>query len=706
MRNIEQNKVHFCSMDYINRELSWLSFNERVLQEALDTAVPLVERMRFLGIYSNNMDEFYRVRVANIKRLITLQNKKVDGYKGTPQDLYDEIRTVVIKQQRLFEKAYDQLIEALKADGIQHFNEHNTNKEQQLELTAYFRKEILHDVVPIILDRKTPFPRLRDKAIYLAVRMEWDNKRKVRYALLEIPSSIPRFYSISEGNQRGIILVDDIVRLNIEELFPIFAFDTIDAYTFKFTRDAELNLDDDVSMSLIEKMEKSIKQRRKGVPVRLVYDHKMPEDLLEILLRHLNLKSGVNTIPGGKYHNFKDFMKFPDFGNESYIFPKQYAQPHQQLEGHRSIIKQIVRKDILLHFPYQRFDYVVDLLREAAIDPKVVSIKINVYRVASRSQVMNALINAVSNGKDVTVVLELQARFDEENNLYWAERLKDYGAKVLYGYQGLKIHSKLLQIKRISEKREQLITYIGTGNFNERTATIYTDMGLLTVDRRIALEVQHVFDMMEQSLHHHQFRTLLVSPINARRKITLLIDNEIKTAQKGGKAKIQLKINNLVDTKLIDKLYQASNAGVKIELIIRGVCCLIPQVKGKSMNIEAISIVDRYLEHSRFMIFHNNAEPLYFISSADWMERNLDKRIEVGTPIFDKDIQQELSIIFSTQWNGTVKARILDKQQRNKYQRIPGQHNHSQQQLWEYYTQKGQEKKREIPNEQEKGEDY
>jgi len=693
-------------MDYINRELSWLSFNERVLQEALDTEVPLVERMRFLGIYSNNMDEFYRVRVANIKRLITLQNKKADGFKGTPQDLYDEIRTVVIKQQRLFEKAYDQLIEVLKKDGIQHFNEHNTNKEQQQELRTYFRKEILHDVVPIILDRKTPFPRLRDQAIYLAVRMEWDSKRKVRYALLEIPSSIPRFYSISEGTERGIILVDDIVRLNLEELFPIFAFDSIDAYTFKFTRDAELNLDDDVSMSLIEKMEKSIKQRRKGVPVRLVYDHKMPEDLLEILLRHLNLKSGVNTIPGGKYHNFKDFMKFPDFGNPSYLFPKQYAQPHQQLEGHRSIIKQIVRKDILLHFPYQRFDYVVDLLREAAIDPKVVSIKINVYRVASRSQVMNALINAVSNGKEVTVVLELQARFDEENNLYWAERLKDYGAKVLYGYQGLKIHSKLLQIKRVSERKEQLITYVGTGNFNERTATIYTDLGLLTVDRRIALEVQHVFDMMEQSLHHHQFRTLLVSPINARRKITQLIDNEIKAAQKGGKAIIQLKINNLVDSKLIDKLYQASNAGVKIELIIRGVCCLIPQLKGKSMNIEAISIVDRYLEHSRFMIFHNNGEPLYFISSADWMERNLDKRIEVGTPIFDHDIQQEISTIFSIQWNGTVKARILDKQQRNKYQRIPDEHNHSQQQLWEYYTKKGQEKKREIHNEQEKGDAY
>lgn len=675
-------------MSYINRELSWLSFNERVLQEAADVSVPLVERMRFLGIYSNNMDEFYRVRVANIKRMISLHNRKVEGFKGTPQDLFDEIRTVVIKQQRMFEASYSAIVEALQKDGIMHLDERSVSEEQRLELAAYFRREIVHDVVPIIIDKKTPFPRLRDKAIYLAVRMEWDSKRKVRYALLELPSSIPRFYTLSHGENKGIILLDDIVRLNLEDLFPIFSFDTIEAYTFKFTRDAELNLDDDVSMSLIEKMEKSIKQRKKGEPVRLVYDHRMPEDLLDLLLRNLNLKSGVNTIPGGKYHNFKDFMRFPDFGNPHYVFPSQYAYPHPQLEGHRSLIRQILKKDVLLHFPYQRFDYVVDLLREAAIDPKVQSIKINVYRVASRSQVMNALINAVSNGKEVTVVLELQARFDEENNLYWAERLKDYGAKVLYGYQGMKIHSKLLQIRRISDKKEQLITYIGTGNFNERTAQIYTDLGLLTVDRRLALEVQHVFHMMEQSLHHHMFRHLLVSPINARRRLEQLIQNEIRIARKGGEAKIQLKINNLVDSKMIDKLYLASNAGVRVELIVRGICCIVPGVKNQSVNISAISIVDRYLEHSRFMIFHNGGDPLYFLSSADWMERNLDKRIEVGTPVYDKDIQRELSTIFAIQWNDTAKARVLDRMMRNRYRETEEGEIilQSQQELWKYYA--------------------
>lgn len=690
MRGIEENIVHFCSMGYINRELSWLSFNERVLQEALDEKVPLVERMRFLGIYSSNMDEFYRVRVANIKRSINIHNKKADGFKGTPKDLYDTIQKVVIGQQREFERAYEQILEGFAKDRIYHLEEDSVTPDEIRELTAYFHREVIHNVVPIILDKRMPFPRLRDKAIYLAVRMEWDGKRKVRYALIEIPSTIPRFYTFRKEERQGFILLDDIVRLNLEELFPIFSFDTIAAYTFKFSRDAELNLDDDVSLSFIEKMEKSIKQRKKGEPVRFVYDYRMPGDLRELLLRHLNLKLGVNTIPGGKYHNFKDFMKFPDFGNPEYLYPKQLPQSHPQLDGHRSIIKQVLKKDVLLHFPYERFDYVVDLLREAAIDPKVQSICINVYRVAKNSQVMNALINAVSNGKEVLVVLELQARFDEENNLYWAERLKDYGARVLYGYEGLKIHSKLLQIRRVSEKKEQLITYVGTGNFNENTAQVYTDLGMLTVNRKIALEVQHVFEMMEQTIHRYAFRYLLVSPINMRRKLLFLIQHEIKAAMKGKKAKIQLKVNNLVDRQMIDKLYEASKAGVKIELIVRGVCCLIPNLKGKSENITAISIVDRYLEHARFMIFHNEGDPLFFITSADLMERNLDKRIEVGIPVYDPDVQQELARIFSMQWKDTVKARTLDKHQKNRHCRSSDDDEpfQSQQELYRYYSER------------------
>jgi polyphosphate kinase len=681
---MERNKMQISSMGYINRELSWLSFNERVLQEALDPAVPVIERMHFLGIYSNNMDEFYRVRVANVKRMIKVNDKKVDGYHGSPQDLYEEIRNVVIRQQRMFEKAYDSILKELADDEIHLMDEHQVDDAQREELRSYFRHEVVHNVVPIILDKKTPFPRLRDKAIYLAVRMEWDNRRKARYALIEIPSTLPRFYTLSKDGAKCIVLLDDIVRLNLAELFPIFTFDSISAYTFKFTRDAELNLDDDVSMSFIEKMEKSIRQRKKGEPVRFVYDHRMPEDLLEILLKNLGLKDGVNTIAGGKYHNFKDFRDFPDFGRKDYRFESQPPREHPQLAGAKSLIREVLKKDVLLHYPFQRFDHVVDLLREAAIDPKVTSIRINVYRVARDSQVMNALINAVANGKEVIVVLELQARFDEENNLYWADRLKDYGARVLYGFEGLKIHSKLIQIRRVTDKKEQLISYIGTGNFNEKTSRIYTDLGLLTANRKLGLEVSHVFEMMEQAIQSYTFRQLMVSPLNMRKRLLSLIQNEIRNAQGGKPAKIQLKINNLVDRTMINKLNEAAKAGVKVEMIVRGVCCLVPR-HSKKDSPEAISIVDRYLEHSRFMIFQNGDEPLYFISSADWMERNLDKRIEVGVPVYDADIQQELSYIFSLYWSDTVKARILDKHQKNKYRKTGDIHVHAQKELMEHY---------------------
>ncbi len=659
-------------MKYFNRELSWLAFNDRVLQEALDDEVPLVERLRFLGIYSNNLDEFYRVRVANIKRMIQLGDQKVEGYKGTSEELFEEIRNVVIKQQRKFEHAYASILHKLKLNGIRHYDETTVNDKQKRELKSYFFSSVIHDIVPVLLDKKMPFPRLRDKAIYLAVRMEWDYKRKARFALIEVPNLVSRFYILESEKGKGVILIDDIIRLHLADIFPIFSFDTIEAFTFKFTRDAELNLDDDVSMSFIEKMEKSIKQRKKGEPVRMVYDHRMPQDLLEMLIKSLNLTSGINTIAGGKYHNFKDFMKFPDFGNKDFIYPPYTAVDHPSFHRQHSLIKVILEKDVLLHYPYLRFDHVVDLLREAAIDPKVSSIKINIYRVAQNSQVMNALVNAVRNGKDVTVVLELQARFDEENNLFWSERMKEEGAKVLFGPEHLKIHSKLIQIKRHSDKKEQLITYVGTGNFNERSAQVYTDVGLLTADKRIAEEVHHVFHMMEHVLHHHQFKTLIVSPINARRKYMSLINNETKNAKKGLPAFIHIKINNLVDPKLIDKLYEASQNGVKIKLLVRGICCLVPGIKGLSENIEILSIVDRFLEHTRFLVFGNNDKPLYFITSADWMERNLDKRIEVGAPIFDKSIQEQIKLIFAMQWGDREKARIIDKMQKNSYKEASG----------------------------------
>jgi polyphosphate kinase len=671
-------------MEIINRELSWLSFNDRVLQEALDDLVPVVERMRFLGIYSNNMDEFYRVRVANIRRMIALKKQKVDGFDGTSAELYQEIRDVVIEQQQKFELAYRKILRALVKEKIYHTDEKRITLAHKKELSIYFHEQLKHAIFPIILDKKNPFPKLRDYAIYLAVKIV-EKKDKIRYALIQIPTDFSRFYQLKKGEDIRIILIDDIIRLYLKEIFSIFEPVEINAYTFKFTRDAELDLDDDLTLSFIEKIEKSLKQRKKGIPVRFVYDEKMPEDLLSYLLHALNLKAGINTIPGGRYHNFKDFISFPDFGRPEFVYPKQLPCKVPQFEKGRGIIETILKEDVLLHFPYQRFSYTVDLLREAAIDPKVKEIKINIYRVASKSEIMNALMAAVFNGKQVTVIFELQARFDEENNLYWSDRLKEFGARVIYGFPNLKVHSKLLQIKRIKDAKEQFITYIGTGNFNEKSARIYSDFAYLTSRTEVSNEVRKVFRLLESHIEPIAFRKLLVSPFNAKRRLIALIDREILAAKKGKKAGIKIKLNNLTDQTMINKLYQASQAGVKVDMIIRGICCLIPGKKGLSENIKVISIVDRYLEHARFLKFENSGKPEYFITSADFMERNLDKRIEVGVLVESPNVQKELDLIFNYQWSGSVKARLITADFKNQYRRTDIPTFHAQVELYNYY---------------------
>ena len=671
-------------MNLVNRELSWLAFNERVLQEAMDSTVPLVERMRFLGIYSNNMDEFYRVRVANVRRLSVLKKQKIEGFHGTATELYQEIRNEVLRQQKQFERAFEEISEEFKKHHILFVNEQKLSKPHELELNQYYQDKLKHSIFPIILDKKSTFPKLRDYAIYLAIKIV-DQKKKVRYALIQVPGDIPRYYKIKDNKAIYILLIDDIIRLQLKEIFAIFYPVEISAYTFKFTRDAELDLDDDISLPFIEKIEKSLKERKKGTPVRFVYDEEMPSDLLQYLLQSLHLKEGVNTIPGGRYHNNKDLISFPTFENPAFLFPLQPPCKHPDLENKGGVIQAVLKKDILLHFPYQRFDYIIDLLREAAIDPKVRSIKINIYRVAKNSDVMNALLSAVFNGKAVTVVFELQARFDEENNLYWSNRLQDSGAKVIYGVPNLKVHSKLLQIERYKEGKEQLITYVGTGNFNEKTARIYVDLGYLTAKPEIANEVKKVFRLLENNLERPIFRNLLVSPFNARRKIIQYINQEISHAKKGHLGSIKIKINNLTDPILIDKLYDASRAGVKIEMIIRGICCLKPGVKGLSENITVISIVDRYLEHARFMIFQNNYNPLYILTSADFMERNLDSRIEVGVTIKEKQIQHELDRIFEYQWKGSVKARLISSDLKNRYRKRNLPPFHAQEELYKSF---------------------
>lgn len=439
---------------------------------------------------------------------------------------------------------------------------------------------------------------------------------------------------------------------------------------------------------MMEKMEESIKQRKKGSPIRFVYDQNMPADLLKYLLNSLGIEKYDHQDSGSRYHNFKDFMKFPDFGIKEFTYEPLPPLEHPVLRDSRSVIKTVLKQDILLHYPYQKFDYLVDLLRESAIDPKVLSIKINIYRVAPKSQVINALRVAIQNGKSITVVVELQARFDEENNMYWANKLREHGARIIYGVPGLKVHSKLIQITRMVGRKKQLVAHVGTGNFHGGTAKIYGDYGLLTANPLITNEVEKVFNLLENNIERGLYRKLFVSPFNTRRKFINLINREVKNAKRGLPAYINIKLNNLVDKKLIQKLYDASQAGVKVRLIIRGICCLVPGVKGKSENIEAISIVDRYLEHVRYFSFCNNGNPEHYLSSADWMVRNLDKRIEVTAPILDKGIQQEVADIFEIQWRDNQKARILDRAQANKYRTVEGEAHRSQTEIYAYYQKK------------------
>lgn len=682
---------------YINRELSWLSFNDRVLQEAMDPSVPLIERMHFLGIFSNNLDEFFRVRVATVKRMIGLNDAYISGFEGTPEELLDRIKEVVLNLQTKFEHTYQEILKKLEKEKIHFLTDDRLSKSQKEVVRSYFLTEIRPDIVPIMLDKKRKFPRLRDKGIFLAIKIKQNKTNKIRYALIEIPNTINRFFVLPKNKaHQFFMLIDDVIRYNLQTVFSIFAFEEIEAYTFKFTRDAELDFDDDISTSLLEKMEKSIERRKKGAPVRFVYDEAMPADLLSFLMNGLNLSPGENIIPGGSYHNFKDFINFPKLGNQSLHNEELPAIPHNHLHRKESLVDEILKKDILLYYPYHQFSHLVDLLREAAIDPKVKSIKINLYRVAKQSQVCNALINAVKNGKKVTAVIELLARFDEEHNIYWSNRLKEAGVKIIFGVSGLKVHSKLILIRRKHKKKDQLIAHIGTGNFHEGTAKVYGDFSLLTANQKVAREVDKVFNFLKNNLERGVFRHLVISPFSTRRKFTRLINQEIKNVKDGFPGAITLKLNNLVDDKMIKKLYEASQAGVKIKAIIRGICSLIPGRKGMSENIKVISIVDRYLEHARIIVFENKGDPKYYISSADWMTRNLDKRVEVSTPIYDQDLKNELQKLLEIQFEDNQKARIIEEGQNNKYiEREKGTKKHrSQIETHEYFKKKFESRER------------
>ena len=670
----------------INRELSWLSFNDRVLQEAADPTVPLVERIKFLGIYSNNMDEFFKVRVATIKRMIDLKidTKKLLGEK--PKSLLYKLQNKVIELQAKSQQVYHEILRELEREKIYIVNETQLSDEQQDFVVAYFNDRVLSAISPIMFSNVDKFPYLEDRAIYLAVKLTRKNN-VFEYAIVDIPTAVlPRFIQLPNiDDKKYIILLDDIIRFNIRDVFAIFKYEKYETFTIKITRDAELDMDNDLTKSFLEKVSKSVKNRRIGQPVRFVFDQDIPKDLLKYLVKQLELDDDDNLNPGGRYHNFRDFMNFPNVGDKELEY--DYAPPvsHPQIHTGKSILKAIDKNDILLHFPYHNFADYINLLREAAIDPDVRSIKITLYRVAKNSRVISALTNAVQNGKKVTVIIELQARFDENSNIYWARHLEDVGAKVLFGITGLKVHSKLTLITRRTGKRNRFYSVVGTGNFHEGNAVSYTDVAMLTADQRIGREVDKLFDYFENPFKYPNFNHLLVAPQFMRRKIYSLIDEEIRNAKNGREAWIMLKINNLVDADIIRKLYQASQAGVSIRIVVRGICSLVPGVSGLSENIRTVSVVGRYLEHSRFFIFCNGGAERYYISSADWMTRNLDNRIEIAAPVYDPNLQKELKYIIETQLNDNVKARIINAEQDNRYKRDNNPPLSSQVALYEHY---------------------
>ncbi|MBN2172559.1 MAG: polyphosphate kinase 1 [Bacteroidales bacterium] len=655
----------------INREISWLHFNERVLQEAIDPDTPLIERIKFLGIFSNNRDEFFRVRVASLSRMIKLAKKGIQD-KEDPQEVLNEIKKIVTSQEKLFTKTYFEITKELAKNGVHIINEKNLTEEQGNFVKHYYQEQMRQYLFPIMLENFQNIISIKDGSIYLAIELKSsDQKLKDNYALVKIPQkSLSRFLILpDEDDQHYIILMDDVIRYCLEDIFAIFGYDTFNAYTIKITRDAELDIDDDISKSFLEKMSDSLKQRKKGIPVRFVYDAAIPEKFLTRIRKKLKISGEDNMRSGGRYHNFKDFMSFPKIGSKELYYPAFPPLRHKDLLPNQSIIKVMKEKDVILHYPYQSFDYIIDLLREASIDPLVAEIKMTFYRAAKYSNVVNALVNAARNGKKVTVFLEIQARFDEEANIMLAGKLQDEGVKIIPTIPGFKVHCKLISIIRKEEEKDVYYALISTGNFNESTARVYVDYSLMTSNQTIAEEVDMVFKLFESRYTPPEFKTLIVSPFYTRNFFIRSLDREIAHAKAGKDAWVVIKMNSLVDKKMTRKLYQASQAGVKLKLIIRGICVLIPGIKGLSDNIEVISIVDRFLEHSRVFVFCNNNHPKYYIGSADWMPRNLDHRIEVITPVNDTEIQRQLWDVLQIQLNDNCKARISGEKFINRYRK-------------------------------------
>ncbi len=662
---ISVDSIHMSKKDknilMVHRDVSWMYFNRRILDEAANAANPLLERLSFLGIYSNNLDEFFQVRVATLRRMIELEENMHNAFSDSKKALKK-----VLKLNEIYTKDFENIFlglnEELQKENIFILNSSQLSDEQKKFVNHFYSEELMNSLFPILISRMKIEPDLNDKSIYLAVKISnsvKENKRKNKeYALIEIPTGeFSRFLVLpDDGEKHCIMFLDDVIRFCLPRIFSQLNHDIYEAYTIKFTRDAEMDFDNSEYQSVLDKVSRGIKSRKTGLPVRFVYDREIPSDLLRFTEKLLRIDKNDVHVIGGRYHNLKDLMSFPKIKSAHLKFESHPPIPINSFDESISIISLIRKKDQYLHYPYHSFDNFIRLLRESAINPEVKEIKISIYRLAKNSKVIKALICAAMNGKKVTAIVELLARFDEKSNISWANKMRDAGIKVIFGVEGLKIHSKLALIKA----RNGNIACIGTGNFHEGTATIYTDFTLMTAHKPIVDDVENVFDFIEQPYLNPSYKQLLVSPQFMRKKIMTFIKTEIENAKQGKPAYIYCKINHVVDEKIIEKLYEASNAGVEIKLLVRGNCSLVTGIPEMSENIQVLGIIDRYLEHSRVLIFANGGDERYFIGSADLMARNLDYRVEVYTPVYDSDFRKQLKTVIEYGLKDNVKARIVD----------------------------------------------
>lgn len=672
---------------YLERDISWMYFNERILQEATRPHVPLLERLSFLGIYSNNLDEFFRVRMASQSRIAECGDRAAVRESEHAKKIIKQIGKLNAHYAKAYAQAVEQVTEELRRENICLVDDTEVTPEQLEFIRSYFRERLSGFIVPVWFSAIKWLDYENDENIYLAVKVSRTEPKPVAdYAFLEVPvGPCGRFVRLPDHEGRSYLMyLDDVVRCCLPLVFEGLGFTSFEAYTFKFTRDAEMEIDNDLRTGILQKISKGVKSRKRGEPLRVLYDARIPKDLLKRVLRKLDLDSLDTVLASGRYQNHKDFMRFPDCGRADLRYPTWTPILKRELDGPASLLDRIRQKDRFIHVPYHNFDSFIRILQEAAVSKEVESIKITLYRLARESKVVRALIGAARNGKKVTVVIELLARFDEASNINWSKRMQEAGIKVIFGVEGLKVHSKIVHI---GMKRGADIACISTGNFHEGNARTYTDCMLMTASRRLVKDVDSVFGFIERPYTPVRFKELLVSPNEMKNRFVALINNEIKNRKSGKPAYIKIKINHITDPVMVEKLYEASCAGVDIDLLVRGNCSLVPGIPGVSDHIRIAGIIDRYLEHSRIFVFAAGGEERVFIGSADWMPRNLDNRVEVVTPVYDPEVKEEMKRIVDFGLRDTLQARIVDGEGKNLFKQPDegGQPFRSQEALYEYY---------------------